>query len=367
MDRQRLRFTKACEVNEELYFFALELNGLFRLHAGTGEARLLTSVPEEVPFAKELYRDMQHCDNKLYGIPFNASGMAIYNLVTGAMEHVRLEALADRKEKFISSFVYERKIYMIPFKDNSIWTFDMDTKEVTGTLNLTEYKDVILKKAVVLGDIAYLICYNYNFILRFHLINAEAEYIYAGQENTGFRDVRYFDNKLWLLPVTGGSLISFDIETQQCTTYKIMDNKHQPCFSVMMPIDGRLLLLPSEAGQFAVFAPDTGEVVRHELKQELKKESGFNFSYGFSFQGRHFGISNKNKSLVLLDKSQKEIPVCFCNPQDFTIDAKQLDGLVIREQPLFTLEKYLSVLPDTEKPLPKIKENIGLKIHRLIN
>lgn len=368
MNRNGIRFTKICEAHGAVYFFALGVNGLFELNTDTGEARLLASVPGEYPFEEALYRDMQYFENKIYGIPFQAFGLAIYDLTSEIMKVVEIEYLRDTKEKFISSFVYNRKLYMIPFKGNSIWTFDIDTGKAACISNLTRYKDVILKKAVVLGDEAYLISYNYNFIFRFNLISTEKEYWFAGQKKAGFRDLIYFENRLWLLPIMGGSIFAFDIEKMKFQKYEIIKNENVPCFSTMMTIGNLIFLLPSRASQFAEFDIYSGRVELLELKNEYKKESGLNFSYGFSCRGKNFGLSNKNKSLVLLDETQKEIPICFCNPGDIKVTSKDIEGHLMKERSFFTLENYLSVIPDAEKHTMIVpSDNIGLKIHQIID
>lgn len=365
----RVRFTKICEADGKLYFFALGMNGLFNLNPDTGEARLLSSVPDEYPFAEALYRDMQYFEGKLYGIPFSASGIAIYDLAEEKMKVVKTEALPEASEKFISSFVYKRKIYMIPFMDNSIWTFDTDTGGTECISNLTGYQDAILKKAVILHDTAYFVCFNYNFVFSYNLLDGERKYYFPKKSREGFRDLFYDGNWLWLLPVVGGSLTAMEIGTGIFKTFEIIKDAHTPCFSMMIKDKNCLLLLPSAAGQFASFDIDSGNVELIKLKQEYIKESGLNFSYGFSFGGRNFGLSNKRRSLVILDENQEENPIYFCNAEALKISPEDIKGHLIKEQPFFTLERYLSLIPYSErKALESLEEeSIGFRIHRIID
>ena len=146
ISRPGIEFEAAAVWNRQLFFAAMEFNGLFRLDLNTGEQFFLNSIPGESLTAKRLYGSMQIVENILVLIPFSAKNIALYNLENGTIELIKIEIPCKNLQnynaeyKFQGSTVIENKVIMFGLTYPDILVFSPAEKKVTSISWIEKYE-----------------------------------------------------------------------------------------------------------------------------------------------------------------------------------------------------------------------------------
>ena len=145
-------------IDNDIYFFALNYNGLYKMSILDRQLEFLGAAPEEEYYRRHLYGAITECNGKLYMPPMNGEEIAIYDLNTNLFEKIKLRYSAEGvTSKFYGALTYNGKVFLIPARYSYLVVID----SVTGNV---EYVDEWIKLLDVPTDYTELYVKNGYFI-----------------------------------------------------------------------------------------------------------------------------------------------------------------------------------------------------------
>lgn len=182
-EKQVIEFTAMCMVQDDLWFFAKEYNGLFCMNIETKKVNCKGILLRENIDDNILISDMKYYDGKIYMIPFRANNIYIYTIKTGVFENILIrkdikpysKVIYNPALKFVTSVIYNNSLYLIPRTYPAIIEYNLlDGKihyyeEWLRLINpYIETEKIFFKNDVYIkDDIITLFSYNSNFVMEF--------------------------------------------------------------------------------------------------------------------------------------------------------------------------------------------------------
>lgn len=319
--RPGIEFEAAAVWNRQLFFAAMEFNGLFRLDLDTGEQFFLNSIPTEPLTAKRLYGSMQIVENILVLIPFSAKHIALYNLGNGQIELIKIENphknLQDynAEYKFQGSTVIENKIIMFGLTYPDILVFDPIEKKINSISWIEKYEQNYKNlPEISVAQIQFYfgkpsITYKNRLIIPFgfsneimiiHLDSYEMEFIEVGDNGNQYYDLE-LDNDYF-------NFVYSDDNTTFLDKYAVDENfkfflvetvqiSNTPnCWIAFL--NHQLILLPSKKDSS----------IRKE-GNKFKNQYGFYFKETMENDLVLFACSNKSVYLISKDGKERKFEI----------------------------------------------------------
>lgn len=129
-----LTFRDFIQINETIWFSAVETNGLFQMNLMTGATVWKGCFPGEEILRRNLYGTSLLYKNKIVFVPLTAKEIAVYDLGSDSFEKYSLPYEIEQMEwKFASAALYENKVYCFPGNSPQIISFSMETRELKCT------------------------------------------------------------------------------------------------------------------------------------------------------------------------------------------------------------------------------------------
>ena len=293
---------------ENIYFFAHEINGLFRLNMITHKTTFLLSVIEYPLNQEDLYSSIIHIHNKLVFAPQLANDILVYDIEENSyvLYPLIIHKNIENQPKFFSACVYENKAYLFPSHYPGIVELDLRDYSIvyhdswiTEVPNITDY---IRWSVSRVGEKIYAPLVDECKVMIFD-INSKCVTIKAFDMvcdlNNGFSGICREDNYFWLSPMKSGTVIRWNYVTEEVEKYEIKNRNRQGNYSYVNCLKWKdwILICPANDNEFVVINFKTGNV------QEFSHET--------------IGVSNDNKiniqSLIFLIKNISEDVVFLCS------------------------------------------------------
>lgn len=354
-----IEFEAAAVWNRQLFFAAMEFNGLFRLDLDTGEQFFLNSIPGESLTAKRLYGSMQVVENVLVLIPFSAKNIALYNLENGTIELIKIEnpcknlQCYNAEYKFQGSTVIENQVIMFGLTYPDILVFNPIEKKVNSIPWIEKYEqdyrdipDVSVSKIQFYFGKPSTIYKNklivpFGFSNRIMVINLdsyEIEFVELGENGNQYYDLEV-DNDYFYFVYSNEKDTFLDKYTVDenfkffiIETVQISNTPN--CWIAFL--NHQLMLLPTQR--------DCSIDVKNN---EFKNQYGFHFKSILENELLLFACSNK--SVYLISKDEKERMFEIRHGMDTMEILKEsfvedyINSVTMENSPTH-LEKYLELL-----------------------
>lgn len=252
-----IQFMDAYTEEGYMYFSAANFNGLFRLKKGSSEAEFLGYFTGEPLWQVDLHRQVIGVGDKLYFLPFNGSGISIYEKRTGDFSFVKIDTI---QQVLVSrAFVIKDDIIMIcsnlkePFiifhTEKNAYEFADDLRDsVKEKLSASEKIFFNLYGSCMVDEKIYLTVQNTNKVLAVNLLDRKVN-IYSLPGKYKLRNI-YIDKGIFYFTQSGeGAVVRWDFRTNDCYEYSLREisGVDDYAYITLLRWEGKLLLLPGQA------------------------------------------------------------------------------------------------------------------------
>lgn len=256
VENKRLQFWDASMYGEDLFFSARNFNGLFCMEKDRTEAEFIGHFPEEVVWQKNLHSQVISINDKLYFIPFQGTGVSIFDIKSKEFFYVNIE---DKQPVEISkAFVVGDDIFMVPLnlkKPFILFHTVSNAYEMKRELQQKILKQFSGKQEIrfggygscAVGQKIYLAVSGTNRIISLDLDSQQVN-IYKLPIEYKLRNIYYDRGKLYFTLSDQYKIICWDIDTENHYEYIIenrLEDTYHPYLTVLRWKE-RLLLLPDQ-------------------------------------------------------------------------------------------------------------------------
>lgn len=249
MNDKIFKFNDVCFMEGWFYFSAIEFNGLFRWKEGQPKAEFVSSFDGEQTLQENLHSHVVLYERKMYFIPFNGSGVSIYDVDSGKMDFVSITGDIGTKAKIATAFIMECKLYLIPTNNvNDFRILDLQKGEMGNWEELTArlkelrvdyYCDVY--GAVLKNNEIYITIFGTGIIVKFNLLNNCFKKMFYENHKMGNISligedcyITTCDGRIYKLNEQDDMILELDLETKTRYFFKVCENKESlfaiPCF-----------------------------------------------------------------------------------------------------------------------------------------
>ena len=194
-------------VDDKIWFFSTNYNGLHSVDMRTQEIAYHGNVPWEEMQEENLYFSMLEHNRKLYLVPYWASSIAIYDIETNSFNEIKISS-GDRKKQFYYGACFqEENLWLFPSMSSCILcvntldgvVYEVYAKERSMEEYITDPHDVYFQKQTICQDNKiYAPMNNANVILEIDCIAKQYVcHVISGIEH-GFWGICQNKDELWL-------------------------------------------------------------------------------------------------------------------------------------------------------------------------
>lgn len=207
------RLSTHCLINigDEIYFSALNNNGLYKYNQKTRITSFVGYFPDETMDMRHIHGSGIMINNQLLFAPMNGNSIGIYNTNENRFDSIKIHPEdVGLASKYYFSVLCEDKVFFIPSRASHIIVLDLQNMDVTFVSEWSKWisgsdnnqKSPIIKNGTFLhGKHLYIPLCRHNSILKIETDTYKSSLIDIPVENGGFCDAYYdeTDEILWLL------------------------------------------------------------------------------------------------------------------------------------------------------------------------
>lgn len=332
-ENRHFSFLDAAFDGDNLWFSPYCYNGIFKMDLRTEEVTFMTAFPGEKASIL-LYQKTIKIENKIYFIPAEANDLAEFDLNS----HIVLKHSLPLEEKekgdshvyrFLTAFVWNEYIWMVPFMEHSIVRFDVKTGGFTyydkwrTTLEKLSpiNKEYDFCDAICVKDEIWALIFQSKLLLRFNMRTQESVVYSIVSDETYFTSLIYREGKIWILPISNRNFIVWDVESHESETIPFLESTKeavQNLYKRCLCFDKYIWLFPAMGEKIIRF-----DIENKRIDREVEYPEGFTFFLGRRGYGEKFGsvvMQDRNivafpyrANMMLMIKEDlkiKGIPVC---------------------------------------------------------
>ncbi|MCR5356774.1 MAG: hypothetical protein K6E63_05145 [Lachnospiraceae bacterium] len=309
-----------------LWFCPLKFNSLFSYNLVTGETLWRGFIPDEPRWHMTLYRDCIKYKDRLYMIPYNANGIAVYSFTDGEFEKIKINDFGVKTEKISGTVIYGNKLFLFGEKIPCILILDCDTGKLTYFDKLHKELDKIAKldvsfyftcTAVSQGNLCYLTATKLNALVIFNMDDNSYKITKLGDSKGIYNNLLKKDDFLFLIPGNHRKFAVWDIKNNKLRETEKEINKPSQYYSCYYH-EGSFYALPNRADSIVGIKVDGDEVSFKEKKIDDYYDIRFcgdpdteidfcKFRSVYEDGSRILYFCLLNRELYILDKSSGDI------------------------------------------------------------
>lgn len=213
-----LFFSDAEVIDNEIWFAANNINGLFKRNLTTGEVELLGMFPDEKLDGKFLYSCINRYKDELIFTPFQAKNICVYNMNERKFHVLKLPAgkRGENYSKFYTSIQEDKMIYMLPCRCEAVVRYNAQEREIqvydSVFKHLGEYTKYFghpyaFKGTCKVGTKIYIASYSTNVIEEFDIVTEKATFFMVPECDLGITHLLYEEGKFWIIGCNGNLVI----------------------------------------------------------------------------------------------------------------------------------------------------------------
>lgn len=237
MDQQKdedksLVFNNFIEEDGKIWFWATNYNALFQCSITGGIATNVWGLGACEDAAGSLYSKIVKYENKIIGIPMLTDNILVYDTFTGAAKLIPIPAQdwgnshTLERGRFWDGVVYDHYIFMIGFWSAKVLKFDVINEIIVDVIDLYEEMGVPLdkrfisfKNAVLVNNRILIPVYVRNYVFILNPVDMQYEKLVIEKCETGFSDIAYDGEDIWLSPVRPVQFVQWNIQQNQITLH----------------------------------------------------------------------------------------------------------------------------------------------------
>ena len=392
---RRLWFESSVEVDEDIWFAASNVNGIFRADKKTGEAQFITNFPEYSANAIRLYAACVLVQKKIVFAPCNAREVVIFSLETRKIKIINLkkELLKCREGGlFFSAFEYKGFAWIIGMTYPAILKIDVNTYEVCTitepfkryTRNgIYECKMYFRHGFEIYDDKLYLPALCENGLVCMDLSTYKCELIEVLPDNS----------KAWDLCIAGEYLFTwginyklsrFHLKTGENRIFDIEnDTENNQSGAFLIPGEKEVLVFPLLSKKVFVFRIEKGNIVKESRYTEsLLKEFHVDYSYNCGnalilskvhWNQKYWLFTSISNEYILVDQEGNIDRICFFAKREWdmasylTFGGMKENKIIIEKNDRDLINLMLSVLAQGSYNKERSGFIYGKKIYGFLN
>lgn len=217
---QKLFMEDCVCVDDRIYFFSKDWNGLFVTFIESGETKLLSTIPEEEILAGRLCAGIMHVNRKLVLMPMHARKIWIYDLENNQWRGIERKYMAggDPYKEIFRAVAYRNTLFLIGSNYPAIIRMNMDTFEIEYwtepykfLLSAKNRMDCFFRCDFLLknNELFLASCIN-NYVLRLDLDSSDFIWCEVGEKNFRYSGITWDGEFYWLSPRTGTPIVKWN-------------------------------------------------------------------------------------------------------------------------------------------------------------
>lgn len=205
-------FNDSIKVENELWFAAINVNGLYKMNCLTKEIEFCCFFPNANYDQTFLYLKMFRFENKLIFIPFQAKCISIYDMENKKMYFVQIPYTDNQDYSLFHTALQDKYIiYMIPCRYKKMVKFNLINNHIELIDVIVNHRKfqwnkecpLVIKGACKIKDYLYLGCYSANFIEKFAIRTGNIKYYDIPVDIGGISHLIPQEEKLWIIGNNG--------------------------------------------------------------------------------------------------------------------------------------------------------------------
>lgn len=219
-------------VGKDIFFFAINYNGLYCLHRAQRQLEFLGSVPREKFQKRHLYGAIAEADGRLYLPPMAGEEIAIYDIKQRRFEKIALQyTYCGKGSKFLGAAYDNGKIFFIPCWYPYLVVLEMTGGKVTyldqwrTMLHISKDRaEMFVRNGFFVKDgILYMASMVENCLFEISTKTYETKVLKVGDDSGGFVDMCWDESEecLWLLKKNRPVFEKMDLKSLRTQTYKV--------------------------------------------------------------------------------------------------------------------------------------------------
>lgn len=361
-EMRALAFVDMALEGDEAWFVNNRYQALCKMNMETGEAHVVSRIPETKIGHINLYSYIYKRGTKLYLTPLHTDALCIYDINNHTFQKIYFPN--SKLNNFIDMSFVDGEIILKPCGYDGIIRYN----EKNGTWRcidgfITEYEklcevyDDTIPKFIgrwkEYDKCLYMPCLQCNYVLVFNLMYNTWKYYEVGKKENSYRDIEKIGDEFWLLPYKSNSIVKWNIKVGTAEEYdtniiqgRENNNMKTEKFGWWGRIDEELIAIPW-LGNYIVRV-DTGldiiEVMTaneelHISDRKFKRWAGYcNFDLVLPYDNKLLLKSTYDESVLIAEiendelKIIKKIPIRL-SKEDFRqiCEKNYIDELKIRE------------------------------------
>lgn len=211
--RNHLFFHDAVNVKNEIWFSAINTNGLYKMNEITKKIQFVCFFPDANIEGIFLHSKVFHYKDKLIFVPFQAKSISIFDLKTKEMVSIKIpDDLSYTDYSLFYTAIQDKNIiYMIPCRCEQMIKFNVQNNEIElidVILNDKNHKwnrefPFVVKGAYKRNNFIYFGSYISNFIEKFDLESGQVVYYDISTDIGGISHMVCVDHVFWLIGNNG--------------------------------------------------------------------------------------------------------------------------------------------------------------------
>lgn len=230
---QKISMHDYVKIDNDVYFSALNFNGLYRMRLSGRKLVWLGAVPGENLNQKHIYGAIAENAGKLYLAPRNGNEIAVYDLNTKVFEKIPLKYKAEGLPFKFSGVLSEgTKIYFIPARYRYLIILDV----ITGEMEYIEdwrkqlkvpdtYTGLLIGKGYFIkGKYLYMALMPANILVKMSLTTMEEVFIRIGEGKYGFADMCLDQDgeSIWFIQKGRPAILKWNERLGEDTVHSVM-------------------------------------------------------------------------------------------------------------------------------------------------
>lgn len=227
---KRISMHDYVQIENNVYFFSLNFNGLYKMTLPERKLEFLGSAPNEGNYQKHLYGAIAEANGELYMPPMHGEEIAVYNLKDKSFEKIPLKYnMEGMPYKFCGALSVGGKIFFIPARYPYLVIIDTDSGKVIylddwrKKLNVPDsYRELYVKNGYFIrNNKLYMASMIGNCLIKISLDTYETEIVAIGYETEGFMDMCEDKDRehIWFIQKLNQEIIRWNEKTGECKIY----------------------------------------------------------------------------------------------------------------------------------------------------
>ncbi len=349
------------QIGNELYFFAINFNGLYKISLTEKKLEFLGIVPDESNYKKHLYKSIVEANGKLYMAPMHGEEIAVYDLEKKKINKIKLKHKVDGMPyKFGGALVHDNKIYLVPARYPCLVIIDTITQEVMYLDDLID--ELKLKEPdEVFALNGYFICDNQlyiapvlkNILIKIELDNYEVEIIEIGYATEGFVSMceDCDGTHIWFVQSYNPAIIRYNKKNGECKIYNDfpLGFECNGCPYINIICDEDKVYAIANQTNMTIMIDKTSGAMSEAKWDEQRKETEFN-----DWKVKHYFAKRlMDKKILLANADDNSFYIIDENEQSeefYIIDEYSKERLLfgrnirVYEEPEYGLTSYIKYI-----------------------